>query len=177
MTSRDSDTIDALAWDVATFMRDVDFYAFNDAYDSFEEGVEEARTLLAGRISRTSVTDTIRGLIDDDALLPEQEVVARSLLARIALLDGGRPSKNRWASAGKKPSGMMRWNPQGYSAIIIRSNGDYAFTAIYDLDTLRFGVIPDALRQEPGAKLFKIVTEAEKEAILAAFRAKGVQFK
>ena len=177
MTSRDSDVIDALAWDVVAFMRDVDQFSYDDAFDSFEDGVEQTRTLLAGGISRSDVTDTIRSLIDDDALLPEQEVVAWDLLARIALLDGAKPSRNRRASARKKPSGMKRWNPQGYSAIIIRSNGDYAFTAIYDLDTLRFVVIPDALRQEPGAKLFKIVTEAEKEAILAAFRAKGVQFK
>ena len=177
MTSRDSDTLDALAWDVAAFLRDVDHYTYFDTFDTFEDGVEQARMLLASGFTRSDVTDTIRELIDHDALLPEQEVVARDLLTRIALLDGGKPSKNRRASAGRKPSGMKRWNPQGYSAIIIRSNGDYAFTAIYDLDTLRFGVIPDALRQEPGAKLFKIVTEAEKEAILAAFRAKGVQFK
>ena len=170
MTSRDSDTVDALAWDVAAFMRDVDQFSYDDAFDSFEDGVEQTRMMLAGRIGRSDVSDTIRDLIDDDALLPEQEAVARGLLARIALLDGAKPSRNRRASAGKKPSKMKRWNPQGYSAIIIRSNGDYAFTANYDLDTLRFGVIPDALRQEPGAKLFKIVTEAEKQEILARIK-------
>lgn len=170
MTSRDSDTVDALAWDVAAFMRDVDQFSYDDAFDSFEDGVEQTRMMLAGRIGRSDVSDTIRDLIDDDALLPEQEAVARGLLARIALLDGAKPSRNRRASAGKKPSKMKRWNPQGYSAIIIRSNGDYAFNAIYDLDTLRFGVIPDALRQEPGAKLFKIVTEAEKQEILARIK-------
>ena len=113
MTSRDSDVIDALAWDVVAFMRDVDQFSYDDAFDSFEDGVEQTRTLLAGGISRSDVTDTIRSLIDDDALLPEQEVVAWDLLARIALLDGAKPSRNRRAAAGKSPSGMKRWNPLG----------------------------------------------------------------
>ena len=71
MTSRDSDVIDALAWDVVAFMRDVDQFSYDDAFDSFEDGVEQTRTLLAGGISRSDVTDTIRSLIDDDALLDE----------------------------------------------------------------------------------------------------------
>ena len=43
MTSRDSDTLDALAWDVAAFLRDVDHYTYFDTFDTFEDGVEQAR--------------------------------------------------------------------------------------------------------------------------------------
>lgn len=179
-----ADEIERLAWDVTEFMRDVDPYGFRDDFDSMEEAVDETRALLAGRmgIGRETIAGTLRGLIDDGVLMPEDEARAEELLNMVLALDGRaspnrRPGRRRMGSKGRKPARTKARVPQGYSAIFVRSNGDISFTHVFDIDTLRFGVIPSILKQEPGAKLQRIVTEDEKNAMLDEMRARGVRFK
>lgn len=53
--------------------------------------------------------------------------------------------------------------PKGYVAVIRRSNGQISFTHEFTRPTLERDVIPDLLRQEPGAELLNIIEASEKE--------------
>ena len=179
-----ADETERLAWEVAQFMFDVDPYEFRDDFDSMLDAADVTLALLSGRLGlgRETIAGTLRGLIDDGVLMPEDEARAEELLGRVLTLDGTaspnrRPGRRRMGSKGRKPARTKARAPQGYSAIFVRSNGDISFTHVFDIDTLRFGVIPSILKQEPGAKLQRIVTEEEKNAMLDEMRARGVRFK
>ena len=188
-----SQDMEALAWEITSLMEDIDHYAFHDAYDSVEEGMEETMSLLRGPIGRSTIANTLQGFIDDDALMPDQEARARAVLGKLAAMNGGisnniwprkgvreksgkpmaRPGKAKVQSGSSKSAKAGTKRLSGLYVGVFQEPDGISFTVPCDPRTLRNEVLPRAVQQRPYARFLKVITVEEKDHVVEQCRKRG----
>lgn len=190
-----ADETERLAWEIAQFMFDVDPYGFRDNFDCMEEAVDETRALLSGRlgIGRETIPGTLRGLIDDGVLMPEDEARAVELMGRVIALDG-IVSMNHKPGYGprrrchypilksKKSQNVTRISKSRFTAndktakkyvAVFQEPEGISFTVEGDLDTIENVIFPLAVKQKPDAIFLEIIPVEQRDFIIQECKKKG----
>ncbi len=91
-----------LAYDLVTSHQEIDPYEFRDAYDSIEDAVRDARSMLDTKTDRGKLRKQLQSYIDEGYADVEQTEYILGIIARLDILDATM-SVNRHPSKSKVP--------------------------------------------------------------------------